>query len=126
MPAPQIFEAMSGETDFARRAWIEAPAPGRRQVQEVRNGRGTVLVNRHGTGLDLTVDMLEPGWVVVSQTAWRGWRRLSGGEELPLAFANLAYLASTSMPAGTRSSSATARCRSSSAVPSRSRPRPRS
>jgi hypothetical protein len=92
MPAPQIFDAMAGETDFARRAWIEAPAPGRRQVREVRNGPGTVLVNRHGTGLDLTVDMLEPGWVVVSQTAWRGWRAVSRGEELPLAFANLAYL----------------------------------
>lgn len=92
MPAPQIFEAMAGETDFARRAWIEEPAPGKRQAREVRNGPGTVLVNRHGTGLDLTVDMLEPGWVVVSQTAWRGWRAVSRGEELPLAVANLAYL----------------------------------
>jgi hypothetical protein len=73
-----------------RRAWIES-RPREGGWREVRTDR-TVLVNRHGTGLNLTVDMLEPGWVVVSQTAWRGWRAVSRGEELPLAVANLAYL----------------------------------
>lgn len=43
--------------------------------------------------------MEDTGWVVVSETAWRGWRARSGGEELPLAFANRGFVG-FHLPAG--------------------------
>jgi uncharacterized membrane protein YfhO len=37
--------------------------------------------------------MQRAGWVVASETAWRGWRAVSDGRSRPLAFANRGYLA---------------------------------
>jgi hypothetical protein len=92
MEAPQILAAMAEQRNFARLAWIEAAAPVGRRPRPEPNGPGTVRVSRRGSGLDLSVQMERAGWVVISQTAWRGWRARSAGRDLPLEIANVAYL----------------------------------
>lgn len=75
---------MAAETDFAKRAWIEAALP----PQERANGPGTVTM--HGDALDVT--MQNDGWVVVSTPAWRGWRASLDGNPIETHFANHAFL----------------------------------
>jgi hypothetical protein len=91
--------------DFVGTVWIETGGPESRQPAEP-NGPGAVtFAPRPVGGLDrfpgwrIEATMDEPGWVVAVETAWRGWRVTSGGEELPLAYANRAFLA-FHLPAG--------------------------
>jgi uncharacterized membrane protein YfhO len=95
VPAEKIMRQMKAQKDFSRVAWIEAATEGgagNRPVKE-ENGPGQVRTSRRVRGLHMEVDMDGPGWVVVSQTAWRGWRASSAGHDLPLRFANTAFLA---------------------------------
>ena len=98
----QRLREMKGESDFQRLAWIEPPgedpqSPG--TPVERRNTRGWAVTTWRGTGLHLTARLRQPGWVVISQTAWNGWRAVSNGRELPLGIANHAFLA-LELPAG--------------------------
>jgi uncharacterized membrane protein YfhO len=36
--------------------------------------------------------MQSPGWIVVSEPAWNGWRAASGGDPIKLHFADRAFL----------------------------------
>ena len=102
VPASKVVRQMEAQKDFSRVAWIEdvagGAARGERPVKK-KNGPGRVRSSRHARGLQMEVDMDGPGWVVVSQTAWKGWRASSGGRALPLRFANMAFLA-FHLPAG--------------------------
>lgn len=99
-PEEKVYKLMRREKDFSRRAWIEVSGPQEAASREyVPNGPGRVRTKRRGLGLDLKVAMEKPGWVVVSQTAWKGWRAFEGDRELPLSYANHAFLA-FHVPAG--------------------------
>lgn len=93
---------MEQETDFGRRSWIAAwrkDAP--RIPGDERNGSGVVWIRREGLGYVLFAHLDQPGWVVVSETAWKGWRAtLDGRRRIPLFVANLALLG-LNLPAGT-------------------------
>ena len=91
-PERPVLVEMAIHDDFSERAWIEVDEPEGNRA-DVPNGPGTVRTRRRGTALDLAVDMEEPGWVVVSQTAWKGWQAREGGRELPVRVANHAFLA---------------------------------
>lgn len=98
-----VITLMGVATDFAARAWIgprlddpDQPAP----PLDDRNGTGHVTTKREGTRLHLSVTMDDPGWVVISETAWRGWRATIDGRPAPLHIANHAFLA-LHVPAGT-------------------------
>jgi len=102
VPAGREVAEMAVEKDFGERAWIAPPAgesdpPG--PPREEPNGRGWVVARRHGTGLVLTARMKQPGWAVISETAWAGWRARLDGREVPLGIANHAFLA-LALPAG--------------------------
>lgn len=84
---------MKQETDFAARAWISHPGkPAEGSPVGRANGPGTVSIAARGTGYELSTAMEREGWVVVSVAAWSGWRATEGGKELPLAFANHAFV----------------------------------
>lgn len=88
-----VLEEMAAETDFSQRAWIRHPGQADAgEPRPRRNGPGSVSVRRQGLGYRLHATMERPGWIVVSVTAWAGWRAVAGGEELPLAFANHAFV----------------------------------
>ena len=83
---------MNTETDFADGAWIEGAG-------DAANGPGTVIATREGTKLRLAADMAGPGYVVVSETAWPGWRAYLDGRRVRTSRANQAFLA-VYVPAG--------------------------
>ena len=91
--AERVRAQMAEETDFGARAWIEDPARPDGEPEETGNGRGTLHVRRDGTGLAIDAQMRAGGWLVASETAWKGWRAVVDGQEVPLRYANRAFLA---------------------------------
>jgi hypothetical protein len=91
----QAVREMAGRKNFSRLSWVEdAPSPKTARKPRTRgNGPGRVRSTRVARGLHMEVEMDGPGWVVVSQTAWSGWRASADGRELTLRFANVAFLA---------------------------------
>ena len=83
---------MNPDADFADSAWIEGAG-------DAPNGPGAVAVARDGSGLRMQASMDAPGWVVISQTAWTGWRAYLDGRRVRMLRANRAFLA-VYVPAG--------------------------
>ncbi|HWC65891.1 MAG TPA: YfhO family protein, partial [Thermoanaerobaculia bacterium] len=91
VPDPsKTVELMRSCRDFSKVAWIEDSA---RPEGEAPNGRARVTATARGADLDVHVDAQSRSWIVVSQTAWRGWEAREGARLLPLRFANQAFLA---------------------------------
>ncbi len=84
-----VLEAMKGAADFANVAWIETSEvpPG-----DLVNGRGVVTPRRIGLAYELDVSMENAGWVIVSATAWKGWRVYIDGQRIRTYIANHAFL----------------------------------
>lgn len=93
-PREEIAE-MRGETDFTERAWILASM----EPHERDNGQGQVMVERRGADYHLDVEMAGDGWVVVSESAWKGWRAYIDGRRVQMQVANHAFLG-VYVPAG--------------------------
>ncbi|HEU4887610.1 MAG TPA: YfhO family protein, partial [Thermoanaerobaculia bacterium] len=84
-----IVKAMQESTDFSRLAWIEAPEY---EPHEIANGPGRVTMRRSGLAYELDASMANDGWVVLSVTAWKGWRVRVGNRRIEPRFANHAFL----------------------------------
>jgi hypothetical protein len=84
-----VLAAMQNATDFSQLAWIEAPelAP-----HEIANAGGRVALRRGGLAYELDASMEGDGWIVVSTTAWKGWRAYVDGRRVETRFANHAFL----------------------------------
>ena len=80
---------MQHATDFGELAWIEAPEF---EPHEIDNGSGHVMLRRSGLAYELDASMSRDGWVVVSATAWKGWRARVDGQRVEPRFANHAFL----------------------------------
>jgi hypothetical protein len=85
----EVLYGMSNQTDFADIAWIVAPEY---SPHEIGNGRGTLVTRRHGRHWDITATMLEDGWIVLSESAWKGWRAYIDGKRVQTQFANHAFV----------------------------------
>ena len=84
-----VLYGMHAQTDFADVAWIVAPEYG---PHEIGNGRGTLVTKRHGRRWDITATMLEDGWIVITENAWKGWRAYIDGKRVQTQYANHAFL----------------------------------
>jgi hypothetical protein len=84
-----VLAAMQHATDFSQLAWIEAPefAP-----HEIVNAGGRVSLRRGGLAYELDASMENDGWIVISATAWKGWRAYIDGRRVETRFANHAFL----------------------------------
>ena len=49
-------------------------------------------IARRGTGFDIAATMERDGWVVISESAWKGWRAYIDGKRIQPHFANNAFL----------------------------------
>lgn len=83
-----VIRDMGACSDFGAEAWIETPGP----TTDVANGSGSVRVRADGARLLLHASMQSPGWIVISETAWKGWRATTGREVIKLHFADRAFL----------------------------------
>src|SRR5262249_23022930 len=84
-----ILEQMYKATNFADMAWIEAREYPPHQIS---NGPGTVTTRRARLGFDMDAAMDGDGWIVISQTAWKGWRAYVDGHRVEMKYANHAFL----------------------------------
>ncbi|MFL6247342.1 MAG: YfhO family protein, partial [Thermoanaerobaculia bacterium] len=84
-----IVKAMQEATDFSQLAWIETPEY---PPHEVANGPGVVTLRRSGLAYELDASMTNDGWIVLSATAWKGWRARIDGKRIEPRFANHAFL----------------------------------
>jgi uncharacterized membrane protein YfhO len=66
------------------------------------NGPGKLSVARAKSGIDVTVTMQRPGFIVVSESAWPGWRAYVDNNRVRILRANHAFLG-VYVPAGTHS-----------------------
>jgi len=86
-----ILDEMSREADFGRRGWVEAAVAGAGR-EELENGPGRVFTWWDEGRLELRARMEKRGWVVVVETAWRGWRAYLDGKEVPVRIADYSFL----------------------------------
>jgi hypothetical protein len=84
-----VIYGMSQSTDFSDVAWILAPEL---PPHDISNGRGTLTTQRTGRSYEIQATMLEDGWVVLSESAWKGWRAYVDGKRVQTQFANHAFL----------------------------------
>jgi hypothetical protein len=83
-----VIRGMRACSDFAAEGWIETHGP----AMTAANGAGSVRVREEGSRLLLHASMQSPGWIVISETAWKGWRATSAGNPIKLHFADRAFL----------------------------------
>ena len=88
-------DAMNKETDFGARCYLAIDG----KSGEEDNGSGAVVTKNAKLGYDLEATMQRDGWVVMSETAWRGWRAYVDGRPVKVVRANHAFLA-FAVPAG--------------------------
>lgn len=91
MSPEEVVGRMLDAREFRSVAWINTPkASGVRE-----NGSGSIAVRSYSRGGEYVFDaaMRSEGWVVISSTAWKGWRATIDGRPAPLHRANAAFLA---------------------------------
>lgn len=86
---PEIVEAMEGLTDFRERAWITADEV---TPNERANGPGRVTIREIRHGYEIDAAMEGDGWIVVTNSAWKGWRAYIDGRRVRIQRANNAFL----------------------------------
>jgi hypothetical protein len=84
-----VLASMLHANDFSQLAWIETPEY---EPHEIANGSGHITVRRSGLAYELDASMEENGWIVLSTTAWKGWRAYIDGRRVQTRFANHAFL----------------------------------
>jgi hypothetical protein len=91
---------MGRQSDYGDLVWLTAPvAPYERE-----NGPGRVSIREYSPGGRYLLDamMERDGWVVISETAWKGWRAYVDGRRVETQNANASFL-SVHVPAGNHS-----------------------
>jgi hypothetical protein len=93
----EIVDRMAAVSDFRDLAFISARAP----ILEGQNGPGEIVVRAHSLGGFYAFDahMQSGGFVLVSESAWKGWRGYVDDRRVRLRRANAAFLA-VFVPAG--------------------------
>jgi membrane protein YfhO len=82
------FSEMEVTTDFRQRAWIRTPG----LPVDARNGSGRIVIEQRKLGYRINAAMESPGWIVLSEQRWRGWRAYIDGRRVRMFPANIAFL----------------------------------
>jgi len=96
----ETVDRMGAADDFRDVAWITASGSG---IAE-ENGPGTIALRSRSRGGEYRFDaaMQRAGWVVISDSAWKGWHAYVDGRPVRLSRANAAFLG-VPVPAGPHS-----------------------
>lgn len=93
--ATQSLRGVAALDDPLELVWLEevnGPVTPERSI-EVDNSVGSVDILESGFRYRVHTRFQQPGWVVISVSAWRGWRARSDVGDLPLAIADHALIA---------------------------------
>ncbi|HEX9160646.1 MAG TPA: YfhO family protein, partial [Thermoanaerobaculia bacterium] len=89
VPSQQEVEQMAATNDFADQGWVAIEQP---HVIEGPNGSGEANARWHRFRLHIDVVKHGPGFVVISEAAWRGWRAYLDGHRVEVHRADHAFL----------------------------------
>jgi hypothetical protein len=92
----RTLEEMAVATDFADEAWIlthDVPP------QLIDNGQAILQTQRIGARYEIEAEVRAPSRIVITETAWPGWRAYIDGRRVKIEQANRAFL-SMYIPAG--------------------------
>jgi len=96
-PLGAFGEGIKLEKDFRAKSWIDVPKEGPR---EETNGTGSVTIKKHGMrAFAMHAHLDSNTWVIVTETAWKGWRAYIDGKPTKLRTADGMFLAML-LPAG--------------------------
>lgn len=84
-----ILDGLAKTTDFADLGWITVPAY---PPHEIANGPGTLKIQRDAVDYEIEAAMDLDGWVILTESAWPGWRAYIDGHRVETQFANHAFL----------------------------------
>jgi len=87
-PTVSLGGSVADIADFRERASIEVDG----QPYERANGPGRVTIRRARQGYALDADMQRDGWIVVTNSDWKGWRAYIDGRRVKTHRANGAFL----------------------------------
>jgi hypothetical protein len=79
---------MAQASDFRQRAWISADVV----PYDRANGPGRASVRRTYGGYTIDAEMKGDGWIVITNSAWKGWRAYVDGKRIRMQRANVAFL----------------------------------
>lgn len=94
-PGAKSIEELGAVEDFGSVSLIESD-----RDQTIDNDAEILGWKRKGSGYRIDVRSAREGWIVVSETAWKGWRAVAGGLPIPVDYANHAFIG-LRVPAGT-------------------------
>jgi membrane protein YfhO len=86
--AQDSLRALPSIADFAAWSVVEDKIVGSEP-----NGPGVAQITSSGSHLRVRAQMSGPGWVVVSNSFWKGWTAWERGRRVPLRFADHAFMA---------------------------------
>lgn len=85
----EVVDEMKQAADFAETGWISSDTQPR---GEIPNARATLTTRRNGTGYAIDATMESGGWIVITESAWKGWRATIDGRPTRVHYANHAFL----------------------------------
>lgn len=86
--ATDVMRGLRACRDFGAEAWVETDGP----AATIANGSGSVTTRAEGSRLFLHASMRAAGWIVVSESAWKGWRAVMERASIRVHFADRAFL----------------------------------
>lgn len=84
-------DQMYPASDFRAVGWVSSR--GVKETTEIANGPGRVSIQQKGLNLELHATLEKASWILISETAWDGWRATSEGRSVPLETGDHALLA---------------------------------
>ena len=87
--APAVFLGMSATKDFGERSFLHVP---HYPAHTITNGPGKLTIRREYVDYDIDAEMDLDGWVIISESAWPGWRAYIDGKRVEWQYANHAFI----------------------------------
>lgn len=93
----ELLDRLRAVQDFRAMSWITTPGA----IEEHENGPGRIVLRARSRGGEYRFDahLQLDGWVVISESSWKGWRAYVDGKRVRLSRANMAFLG-IPVPAG--------------------------
>jgi hypothetical protein len=94
--AQKVLDEVAAANDYGATGWIETNDPEQRIVV---NGQPAITTKRRGSDYKIDVNGPDDAWLVLTDSAWQGWRVYVDGRRARTYFADVAFLG-LRVPAG--------------------------
>ncbi|HEY2324727.1 MAG TPA: YfhO family protein [Thermoanaerobaculia bacterium] len=85
----KILDEVSHANDYAATGWIETDDP---EQHVIVNGQPAITTRRHGSEYTIDVNGSNAAWLVMTESAWRGWRVYIDGKRVRTFYADVAFV----------------------------------